>query len=182
MTADIKEMVSQCSICAEYQVKQQKEPLMTCKIPARPWKMVAQDLFTHGKKDYLITVDYYSDFWESVCLPDTTSNTIITCTKAHYARYGISDTMVTDNGPQFRSHEYEKFAQQWEFVHTTSSPYHTDSQSNGKAESAVKIAKKLMSKSVKDHRDWHLTVLDWRNTPTAGSQYSPVQKLHSRQT
>ena len=180
MTADIKEMVSQCSTCAEYQVKQQKQPLMTYKIPARPWKMVAQDLFTHGKKDYLITVDYYSDFWELDCLRDTNSNTIITCTKAHFARYGIPDTVVTDNGPQFRSHEYEIFAQQWEFVHTTSSPYH--SQSNGKAESAVKIAKKLMSKAVKDHRDWHLTVLDWRNTPTAGSQYSPVQKLHSRRT
>ena len=75
------------------------------------------------KKDYLITVDYYSDFWELDCLPDTTSNTIITCTKAHFARYGVPDTMVTDNRPQFRSHEYEKFAQQWEVVHTTSSPY-----------------------------------------------------------
>ena len=179
MTADIKEMVSQCSICAEYQVKQQKEPLMICEIPARPWKTVAQDLFTHGKKDYLITVDYCSDFWELDCLPDTASNTIITCTKAHFARYGVPDTMVIDHGPQFRSHEYEKFAQQWEVVHTTSSPYH--SQSNGKAESAVKIAKKLMSKAVKDHRDY-LTVLDWRNTPTAGSQYSPVHELHSRET
>ena len=37
-----------------------------------------------------------------------------------------------------------------------------------------------MSKAVKDHRDWHLTILDWRNTPTPGSHYSPVQKLHSR--
>ena len=55
MTAEIKDMVSQCSTCAAFQVKQQKEPLMTHKIPARPWKMVAQDLFTHGKKDYLIT-------------------------------------------------------------------------------------------------------------------------------
>ena len=68
MTADIKEMVSQCSTCAEYQVKQQKEPLMTYKIPATPWQMVSLDLFTRFKKDCLITVDYYSDFWELDCL------------------------------------------------------------------------------------------------------------------
>ena len=33
-------------------------------IPAHPWKMIAQDLFMYRKRDYLITVDYYSDFWE----------------------------------------------------------------------------------------------------------------------
>ena len=74
--------------------------------------MVAQDLFTHGKKDYLIIADYYSDFWELDCLPNTTGNTIITCTKVHFDRYGVPDTVVTDNGQQFRSHKYKIFTQQ----------------------------------------------------------------------
>ena len=72
------------------------------------------------------------------------------------------------------------FASTWEFTHTTSSPYH--SQSNGKAESAVKIAKKLIGKVTADNRDLQLTILDWRNTPTVGLQTSPAQKLHSRCT
>ena len=66
---------------------QQKEPLMTYEIPSRPWKMVAQDLFTHKKKDYLITVGYYSDFWEIDLLTDTTSQTAIDQAKTHLARY-----------------------------------------------------------------------------------------------
>ena len=143
MTAEIKEMANQCSTCNEFRDKQQKEPLMTYDIPSRPWKMVAQDLFTSNKKDYLITVDYYSDYWEVDELADTTSQSVIECTKKHFARYGIADVVVTDNGPQFCSQEYENFAKEWKFKHPTSSPYH--SQSNGKAESAVKIAKKLMS-------------------------------------
>lgn len=64
MTADIKELVSYCDICSNFMCIQQKEPLMSYEIPSRPWKMVAQDLFTYKKRDYLITVDYYSDFWE----------------------------------------------------------------------------------------------------------------------
>lgn len=178
MTADIKDMVSQCSTCAEFMAKQQKEPLMTYKLPTRPWEIVAQDLFNHDKTDYLITVDYYSDYWELDRLIDTTSETVVQCTKAHFARYGIPNTVVTDNGPQFRSQEYAQFSQEWEFEHTTSSPYHY--QNNVRAEAVVKIAKKLMSKAAKDHKDLQLTVLDWRNMPTESSHSSPVQKLHSR--
>ena len=45
----------------------------------------------------------------------------------------------SDGGPQFISAEFEQFATTREFQHSMSSPYH--SQSNGKAEAAVKIAK-----------------------------------------
>ena len=67
-----------------------------------PWKMVAQDLFTVPHTDYLVTVDYYSDYWELDRILDTTSQTRIECSKAHFARHGIPDTIITDNGPQFR--------------------------------------------------------------------------------
>ena len=35
---------------------------------------------------------------------------------------------------------------------------------------------------MKDSIDINLAMLYWRNTPTEGGQYSPVQKLHSRRT
>ena len=76
---------------------------------------------------------------------------------------------------------YEDFAKQWEFQHVTSSPYH--SQSNGKAESAVQIAKKLLKKAKQNKQDIALTILAWRNTPTEGrGGYSSAQKLHSGRT
>ena len=144
MMSEIRHLADQCTICNDYAVKQQKEPLISTEIPIRPWSIVAQDLFTFDQKSYLITVDFYSDFWELDALTDTSSETIVARTKTHFARYGIPDKVITDNGPQFRSQLYEDFANKWEFHHTTSSPYH--SQSNGKTESAVKIAKKLLKK------------------------------------
>ena len=178
MNGEITNMVSQCAACNEYLSQQQKEPMMTPAIPTRPWQVVAQDLFIINRENFLITVDYFSDYWELDQLPDTLSSTVIAKTKEHFGRYGIPETVISDNGPQFRSHEYTTFAKDWDFTHVTSSPYH--SQSNGKAESAVKIAKSLLKKARKDDADIYQAILNWRNTEC--SEYSPSQKLHSRRT
>ena len=108
---------------------------------------MAQDLFSFANKSCLITVDYHSDFWEIDVVADATSDTIVSFTKAHFTCYAVPEKVVTDNGPQFQSKVYEDFAKQWEFDHVTTSPYH--SQSNGKAEAAVKIAKCMLKKSHK---------------------------------
>ena len=41
-----------------------------------------------------------------------------------FARYGIPDIVVTDNGPQFTSAELSVFAKTWMFTHDRFSPYH----------------------------------------------------------
>ena len=57
----------------------------------------------------------------------------------------IPDSLVSDNGPAFASNEFKKFESQWEFQHITTCPHYP--QSNGKAESAVKICKTLLKKA-----------------------------------
>ena len=76
--------------------------------------------------------------------------------------------------------DFLKFSKEWDFEHRTSSPYH--SQSNGKAESAVKQAKKILLKCSKTGSDTFLALLDHRNTPPASIQISPAQWLFSRRT
>ena len=180
MSSEIRDMVGQCSPCNEYQQSQCKEPLMTHKIPERPWSRLAVDIFTLDKSDYLITVDFYSDFWEVDTLPHMTAETVIECCKTHFSRYGVPDVVISDNGRQFASEEFANFARDWEFEHITTSPYH--SQSNGKAESAVKIAKKVIKKAKTSGQDVWKAILDWRNTPTENIGSSPAQRLMSRRT
>ena len=55
-------------------------------------------------------------------------------------------------------------------------------QSNGRVENAVQAVKRLMKKAKKDNADVYLAVLDYRNTPTHGSESSPAQRLMSRRT
>ncbi|XP_041374178.1 uncharacterized protein K02A2.6-like [Gigantopelta aegis] len=180
MANDIKDYIGQCSTCNEYESQQQKEPLLTHDVPDHSWSKLGIDIFTLHSQDCLITVDYYSDFWELDILKATSSITSIDCLKVYFSRHGIPDIVVTDNGPQLASTEFNEFAREWEFEHVTSSPYH--SQSNGKAESTVKIAKKLVKKSQKSGNDLWKSILDWRNTPTEGMSSSPVQRLMSQRT
>ncbi|KAG8147540.1 hypothetical protein E2320_001389, partial [Naja naja] len=95
-----------------------------------------------------------------------------------FARYGQPNVVITDNGPQFVSLQFKKFAAGWEFDHITSSPHQP--QANGKAESAVKIVKNLCRKALDESRDPWKAILHWSNTPTEGMDSSPAQRLMSR--
>lgn len=85
--------------------------------------------------------------------------------------------MVSDNGPNYASHEFAKFAKKWDFVHVTSSPYHPES--NGLAEKMVQTAKHTLKKSKKEGEDPYLAILEYRNTPIDGVG-SPAKLLMSR--
>ena len=53
MISRIKEQVQSCEVCNDFLARQQKEPLMTHKIPDTRWSKVGQDLFVLGKEIYL---------------------------------------------------------------------------------------------------------------------------------
>jgi transposase InsO family protein len=180
MTSQIKDHVSRCCVCRSHDRKQQKEPMILRELPKRPWQFVAADLFEHDRKNYLIVVDYYSDFFEIEQLTSSTTSSVINRLRAQFARYGIPEILFTDNGPQFTSAEFRNFADRWSFEHRTSSPYY--SQSNGKAESAVKAAKTIIIKAQRANEDPYLLLLEHRNTPTQIIDYSPVQRLQGRRT
>ena len=58
---------------------------MTYSLPTRPWQMIGQDLFTLDGKNYLISVDYYSDYWELDYLTNTTGKAVVEATKTQFA-------------------------------------------------------------------------------------------------
>ena len=180
MTKDIKNHVSTCETCREYERSQSKETLKSHETPSRPWQYVVVDLFELEGKSYLVTSDYFSDFFELDHLRSTSPVHVIRKLKSHFARHGIPEQLVTDNGPQFTSRDFLKFSKQWDFDHHTSSPRY--SQSNSQAESAVKEAKKILVKCKKAGSDSFLALLDHKNTPPTGIQISPAQRLFIRRT
>jgi len=139
---------------------------------------VAADLFQLEGKTYLVTSDYYSNFFELDHLRSPSSVCVIRKVKAHFTRHSIPEQLVIDNGSQFTSRDFLKFAKDWDFEHLTSSPHH--SQGNGQVESAVKEAKKILRKCKSSGSDAFLALLDHRNTPSAGVQISPAQRLLNR--
>ena len=178
MSADLKQYISQCETCGTYEIKQQKKTVMSHEFTERPWDKIGVDLYTIDSNDYLIVVDYFSNFWEIDHLTDTKASTAIKKLNCHFARQGIPEVVISDNGPQFACEQFPTFASDWGFEHRPGSPGHQ--QTNGKAEAAAKQAKSLLRKARKTKGDLHLALLALRNTPTESMGTSPAQRLLGR--
>ena len=180
MNSELKEYMSKCEICNKYKSSQQKESLMSHELSDRPWEKVGVDIFELKGQFFLISVDYFSNFWEIDRLENTKTSSVIRKLRAHFARYGSPSILISDCGSQFTSEDFDIFVKEWDIEHRTTSPKH--SQSNGMAESAVKMAKRLVKKAVECNKDPFLAILDYRNTPTQGTDFSPVQRNLGRRT
>ena len=132
-----------------------------------PWQMVATDLLELKGDHYLLAVDYFSRYPEVYKLSSTTSNAIIAVLKSIFAHHRIPEILRSDNGPQYASKEFSKFAKSYQFNHLTSSSRFP--QSNGQVEIMVQTIKRLLKHSV----DLHLAVLSYRATPMPWCRLSP---------
>ena len=115
-------------------------------LPNRPWQKIATDLFELKGKPYLLRIDYFSRFAEVALLSKSkTAPDVITHFKSLFARHGIPDKVVSDNGHQFQASEFAKFADDYGFKHEPSSPKYP--QSNDEVERAVKTVNSLLRRS-----------------------------------
>ena len=97
--------------------------------------------------------------------------------------YGAPVELATDGGQPFASHSVQHFLKQWGVSWRVSSAYYA--QSNGRAEVAVKTAKRLLLDNMTptgglDTDRFARALLQYRNTPLPGIGTSPAQLLYGR--
>ena len=60
-------------------------------------------------------MDFYSNYFEADSLiKDKTATEVIQVLKRHFARHGIPNRLVSDNGPFFNSYEFLHFAKSYD--------------------------------------------------------------------
>lgn len=177
ITNDVKKLVSECDVCQTYQPGQQKEPLITHERPDIPWYKLGTDVFHFDGNNYLLVVDYYSNYFEIAQLRNMSSKETILKFKSILSRHGIPRYLVSDNATNYVNDEFRQFAESWGIEHTTSSPRYP--KANGLAEKYVGIVKKLLVKSQSENLDPYLALLNYRDTPVLGDK-SSAQLLMGR--
>ena len=173
LSRQLDELERSCMSCA-VERRNPPEPMITSETALRPWQKVATDMFVYKKATYLLVVDYASSYVEIAKLAATTSPDVIMHLRSIFARHGITETVVSDNGPQYASYEFARFASEESFKQITSSPRYP--QSNGKAERTVQTVKAMLKKSV----DPYGALVAYRMT-SLECGYSPAQLLMGRQ-
>ena len=111
------------------------EPLMSQDVPPRAWHTLSSDVFYWEQKQYLLVADLFSKFPIVRKLESLSSRAIISHLKGIFEQHGIPERYLSDNGTQYSSDEFRKFAATYGFEHVTSSTVYP--RSNGFIERIV---------------------------------------------
>lgn len=95
-------------------------------------------------------------------------------------RYGIPQSIITDNGRPFKNQDFQELCEKFHIQHRFSTPYYP--QGNGQAEASNKTILKILKKIVNEvGRDWHVQLNPalWAyrtsiRTPTGATPYALV--------
>ncbi|XP_061509326.1 uncharacterized protein K02A2.6-like [Anopheles gambiae] len=145
MDVDIENFVRRCTSCCTAGKAPIKETPESWPVPEKPWSRVHVDYA--GPVDgvyFLVVVDPYTKWPEVYATKTTTAKTTIKFLTQSFATFGVPETIVSDNGTQFTSFEFQAFCKQLGICHIRTAPYHP--QSNGLAERFVDTLKRTLRK------------------------------------
>ena len=179
MYHEIKQLADTCDSCQIRKPANQKEKLQQHEEGNKPWMKVGIDFFEIREHNYIVIVDYFSTYIEVEYLKSTTSTQTINTLKKTFARWGIPQELVSDNGPQLVSGEFKDFLKSWGITHKPSDPLYP--KGNGKAEAAVKTIKNMLQKCHERNEDPYMALLELRATPRQDTGMSPAKILLGRQ-
>ncbi|KIH64332.1 integrase core domain protein [Ancylostoma duodenale] len=120
-------------------------PLKTWPSPTRVWQRVHVD-FAGPLQGvyYLVVVDAFSKWPEMIEMSNSSATKTVKALKSLFARYGLPQTIVSDNGTQFTSEQFKAMCDEGGIVHIKTAPYHP--QSNGQAQRFVDTLKRGIKK------------------------------------
>ena len=102
-----------------------KAPLHLWEWATAPWQRLHIDyagLFQNSM--FLVVVKAHTKWPELTPVSSTTASKIIEVLCDLFTRFGIPEQIVSDNGPQFASVEFQAFIKSNGIYHITSAPYH----------------------------------------------------------
>ena len=133
---EIEERVKACNSCQRTRHNPAPAPLHPWEFPNQPWERLHADYAGPFEgKMFLIVIDAYSKWLEVIPVSAANSSVTIEHLRNMFATHGLPKSLMTDNGTQFTSMEFESFVKKNGIRHIRSSPYHPSS--NGLAERAV---------------------------------------------
>lgn len=176
---DIEVMGKNCEACCNVRDAPPKTTLHPWEFPTGPWKRLHADFAQLYGKYYIVVVDAYSKWVEAEEIRSTSALETIKFFRSLFAKFGLPEQLVTDNGPPFQSMEFKEFCKRNIIRHSTSSPYRP--QGNGAAENSVKTIKKTIKKAVLEGEDIHSSLcrflIQYRNCQHATTGVAPAMAL-----
>ena len=179
---DIEVYVKSCEPCQALRKDKPNKEFGKWREATHPLERVHIDFFHFKGQTCLIFIDAYSRWLEIKVMNRTTASKVIQALDSIFCTFGYAETIVSDNGPPFDSHEFNNYARNHEIDLIHSPPYHP--QSNGIVERAVQTVKSVLRKLAYEHKS-HFQMTDeienflftHRNSPGTEDNIIPSHKM-----
>ena len=181
LDAAVRQMRLQCRQCNKNSPSQSAEPVTISPPPEVPFEQTAADFFNLEGHNFLAFADRYSGWLEVERLPTNSFKHVRKIFLRWFRTYGVPVEIATDGGSPFQSFDYKNFCRTWDIRRRLSSAYYP--QSNGRAEAAVKSAKRILEGNIDtisgalDTDAAARAIMAHRNTPMQDTGIAPSVML-----
>lgn len=187
LDSDITTYVNACAGCAQTARDPPRGCVQPWTWPTVPWFRLHLDFAGPIRgHTFLIIVDAHSKWPEVIPVTQPTTKATVSILLHLAATFGYPREIVTDNGAQFTSQEFQRFLTAHNIKHKLTAPYHP--ATNGQAERFVQTFKRYFKATVAASKQQSLSPqqLDsflsaYRNTPHATTGKTPAELLLGRQ-
>lgn len=189
MGQEITQHCKTCPSCLKFNYKKRsKEPLHPLPVISTPWRRIAIDIVgkmprTKRGNCYILTImDFATRYMEAIPLKRVDAHTTCSALMEVFARYGIPEELLSDNGSNFIANVTETLMKMLKIYHIKSSPFHPET--NGMLERSHQVLKKTLDKlgATKTNWDEYLapTLMALRTAPHSALGISPFHLLFGR--
>ena len=181
---DIESLAKSCQACLAVKQAPPRAPLQPWTWPSKPWQRIHIDFAgPFQNRMYFLVVDSHSKWPEMFEMSQTTTTKTIDVLRHLFAKYGLPQHLVSDNGPQFTSEEFTQFLKNSGVRHTKSPPYHP--ATNGAVERLVRTFKQSMkageSSGLSMSHGLENFLLAYQTTPHTTTQVTPCSLFLGRE-
>ena len=188
-----KDIADYCRTCEVCQRSQPRRPARAEMVPmpliTKPFQRIAMDLVgplprtQRGNRFILTICDYATRYPEAIALPSTEAPRISKELVAVFARVGIPDEILSDQGTNFMSTLLEEVYRLLQVKRIRTSPYHP--QTDGLVERFNGTLKMMLRKFVsRNQKDWDdylpYLLFAYREVPQESTGFSPFELLYGR--
>jgi hypothetical protein len=193
MIADCFKYYKRCQVCHKFG-DLQLVPAVELHPIIKPWPFREWGLdfigeihpsSSKGHRFVLVATDYFTKWTEVVALKNMTHREVIEFINEHIIhRFGIPQTLTTDQGTSFMAKEVREFAELYRIKLLNSSPYYA--QANGQAESSNRILISQIKKKISYHpKHWHRVLSEalWahRISKHRATKVSPFELVYGQE-
>lgn len=177
--------IIRAALCFKIAPSQPCEPIVLTPAPEWPFQHICMDMMELEHHGYLACTDRYTGWLLIYHLRpgEITASRLVTICRELFQTYGAPEVLSSDGQSIFTAQIFQQFLSCWGVSHRLSSVDYA--QSNGRAELAVKAAKRIVRDNANadgslDNDKVAQAVLQYRNTPIQGLGFSPAQLLLHR--